>query len=34
MVDGQITFNINESGKVTDLILHQGGANQKAAKVK
>jgi CubicO group peptidase (beta-lactamase class C family) len=34
VVDAQITFDSDESGKVTDLVLHQGGANQKAPKVK
>jgi len=32
-VDAQISFVKDESGKVTHLILHQGGANQRANKV-
>jgi hypothetical protein len=34
VVDAQLTFVTNETGKVTHLILHQNGANLKAGKVK
>ncbi len=33
VVDAQVTFVKDEAGKVTHLILHQGGANQRANKV-
>ena len=33
VVDAQITFVRDAAGKVTHLILHQGGANQQAKKV-
>jgi CubicO group peptidase (beta-lactamase class C family) len=33
VVDAQITFSKDESGAVTSLILHQGGADQKAKKI-
>jgi CubicO group peptidase (beta-lactamase class C family) len=34
VVDAQITFSKDEKGAVTSLILHQGGADQKAKKIK
>jgi serine-type D-Ala-D-Ala carboxypeptidase/endopeptidase len=34
VVDAQVTFVKDETGKVTHLVLHQGGADQKAMKVK
>ncbi|SRR5258708_4178522 len=34
IVDAQITFGKDNSGKVTHLVLHQGGLDQKATKVK
>jgi hypothetical protein len=34
IVDAQISFVKGDDGKITHLILHQGGANQKAPKVK
>lgn len=34
VVDAQITFNLDASGNVTSLTLHQGGANRTAAKIK
>jgi CubicO group peptidase (beta-lactamase class C family) len=33
VVDAQITFVRNEAGEVTELILHQGGRDQRARKV-
>ena len=32
--DAQITFARDGTGKVTHLILHQGGRDQKAAKIR
>jgi hypothetical protein len=32
-VDAQITFEVDDDGNVTGLILHQGGANQHAKRV-
>ena len=34
VVDAQVTFTKDEAGKVTELTLHQGGANQPGRKVK
>ena len=34
VVDAQITFVKDSQGRVTDLILHQGGLNLKAARIK
>ncbi len=34
VVDAQITFEVDPSGKTTGLVLHQGGRDQKAPKVK
>ena len=33
VVDAQISFTKDDSGAVTGLILHQGGANQPARRV-
>jgi len=33
-VDEQISFTSDKEGKVTGLILHQGGANSPGTKVK
>ncbi len=33
VVDAQLTFELDDKGKVTGLILHQGGANQKARRI-
>ena len=34
VVDARITFVKDDSGKVTGLVLHQGGMDQKARKVR
>jgi len=34
VIDAQVTFAKDDAGKVTALVLHQGGADQKAAKIK
>jgi D-alanyl-D-alanine-carboxypeptidase/D-alanyl-D-alanine-endopeptidase len=34
VVDAQVSFVKDETGKVTHMVLHQGGADQKAMKVK
>ncbi len=34
VVDAQVSFEVNDSGEAVALILHQGGANQRATKVK
>ena len=33
VTDAQVSFIEDESGEVVNLILHQGGANQPAAKI-
>ena len=32
VIDAQVTFDRDDSGKVTNLVLHQGGGHQKAVK--
>ena len=34
VVDAQVTFTKDDAGEVSGLILHQGGANQPARKVR